>query len=295
MKILLATDGSVYSDEAARFLTKLNLSADDEIVVLHALSWTPILSEWESLYADFKEIRYEIAPKILDATEDILKPVGARITRLLVDGYADKVIIDTAGEKDADLVVMGARGLRGATSLIVGSVTKAVAIKSPKPVLIIKTTEKKKAGNMKILFATDGSVYSDAMGKVLASIPFPAGTELSILNVTGTSFEDIPERFVMEIDDRIKKIVAGTRETEVKQSEKIIGKARGHLSRRFSNIEEMIRFGDPSLEILNAAEKLNADIIAVGSSGMRGIRGLLGSVSRYILNHAPCSVLVGKH
>ncbi|NOZ68981.1 MAG: universal stress protein, partial [Deferribacteres bacterium] len=41
MKILLATDGSEYSDEAARFLTRLDLSADDEIVVLHALSWTP--------------------------------------------------------------------------------------------------------------------------------------------------------------------------------------------------------------------------------------------------------------
>ena len=295
MKILLATDGSVYSDEAAKFLSRLDLSADDEIVVLHALSWTPILSEWESIYADFKEIRYEIAPKILDATEEILKPVNARISRMLVDGYADKVIIDTAEEKGADLLVMGARGLKGATSLIVGSVTKAVAIKSPKPVLIIKATEGERPGEMKILFATDGSVHSDAMGRVLASIPFPAGTELTILNVTATAFEDIPERFAMEIDDRIKKIVAGTRETELKQSEKIINKAREYLSGRFSKIDEMVRFGDPSIEILNAAEKLNTDIIAVGSSGMRGIRGLLGSVSRYILNHSQCSVLIGKH
>ncbi len=295
MKILLATDGSEYSEEAAKFLTRLDLSADDEIVVLHALSWTPILSEWESLYADFKEIRYEVAPRILDAAEDILKPVKAGISRLLIDGYADKVIIDTAVDKDADLVVMGARGLKGAASLIVGSVTKAVAIKSSRPVLIIKTPAWEKSGAMKVLFATDGSIYSDAMGKVLSAIPFPADTELTILNTTATAFEDIPERFAMEINDRIKKIVAGARETESRQSQEIIKKAREYLHNRFSKIEEMTRFGDPSIEILRAAEELNADIIAVGSSGMRGIRGLLGSVSRYILNHSQCSILIGKH
>jgi nucleotide-binding universal stress UspA family protein len=57
---------------------------------------------------------------------------------------------------------------------------------------------------------------------------------------------------------------------------------------------ELVRFGDPSEEILKVAETLNADIIAVGSSGMRGIKGMLGSVSRYVMNHTACSVLIGK-
>ncbi len=294
MKILLATDGSEYSEGAAKFLTRLNFSPGDEIAVLHALSWTPIMSEWESLYADLKEIRHEIAPKILDSAEDILKSVNAKISRSLIDGYPDKVIVDTAVDQGVDLVVMGARGLRGIGSLIVGSVTKAVAIKSPKPVLIIKTPKGEISGSMKVLFATDGSIYSEAIGRVLSSIPFPADTEITVLNVTATAFEDIPERFALEINDRIKRIVAGTRETEFKESEKIIKKAREYLSNRFSKIEELTKFGDPSIEILNAAETLNADIIVVGSSGMRGIRGMLGSVSRYILNHSKCSVLIGK-
>jgi len=39
---------------------------------------------------------------------------------------------------------------------------------------------------------------------------------------------------------------------------------------------------------------IKADIIAVGSRGLRGIKGALGSVSRHVLNHAECSVLIGK-
>jgi nucleotide-binding universal stress UspA family protein len=56
----------------------------------------------------------------------------------------------------------------------------------------------------------------------------------------------------------------------------------------------MKKVGDPATEILEAAAALDADIIAMGSRGLRGIKGTLGSVSRHILNHAECSVLIGK-
>ncbi len=154
MKILFATDGSEYSDRAASFLTRFNFSKDDEIAILHALSWTPVMNEWELIYADLREIRHEIAPRILDSTVNDLKSVNARISSSLVDGYPDKVIVDTAVDTGVDLVVMGASGFRGAASLIVGSVTKAVAVKSHKPVFIIKAPQGEISGTMKILFAT---------------------------------------------------------------------------------------------------------------------------------------------
>ncbi len=294
MKILLATDGSEYSEGAVKFLTRLNFSSDDEIVILHAVSWPLIMGEWQSLYIDFEEIRREIAPKILDSAVNILKAVNAKISTSLVDGYPDKSIVDAVVDLDVDLVVTGARGLRGIGSHIVGSVTKSVAINSPKPVLIIKPPQLEISGKIKILFATDGSNYSDETGRLLASIPFPDDTEITILNVIWTALSDIPERFVMEINDRVKDIVAGTRSKEFKASEEIIKKAREYLSNRFSKIEELSKFGDPPIETLNAAETLNADIIAVGSRGMRGIRGMLGSVSRNILNQSTCSVIIGK-
>jgi nucleotide-binding universal stress UspA family protein len=35
-------------------------------------------------------------------------------------------------------------------------------------------------------------------------------------------------------------------------------------------------------------------MIVVGSKGMGGFRGIIGSLSRYILSVAECSVLIGK-
>ncbi|HDH53350.1 MAG TPA: universal stress protein [Nitrospirae bacterium] len=294
MKILLSTDGSEYSLGAAKFLTNFNFSPDDEINILHVISWVPVTNEWGVFYDNFKEIRDEVVPKILETTADALKGVNAKIRTSFKEDYPDKAIVEASAESGIDIIVMGARGVKGIGSHIIGSVTKLVAINAHKPVLIINPPQEELSGKIKVLFATDGSVYSDEMGKLLSSIPFPDDMEITILNVIARSFEDIPERFVMEINDRIKKIVAGMREKEIKASEDIISRAEKDLNNRFSKIEKLTKFGDPSVLILNTADAVNADIIVVGSSGMRGIKGMFGSVSRYILNHSKCSVLIGK-
>jgi nucleotide-binding universal stress UspA family protein len=294
LKILLATDGSEFSESAAQFLTRLNLSTADEIFIFHVINWVPILSEWESLYPDFQELRREIAPKILESAADILKGVPAKISRTFTEGYPDKIIVDTVRSADIDLVVMGAKGSKGIGKYLIGSVTKHIAIDSPKPVLIIKPAPGKISGNMKNLFSTDGSAYSEAAGNMLTSIPFPEGTEITILNVIFSSFMDIPERFAIEIENSIKEGIARTREKEMEESEKIIAKTRQQLLKKFPKSESITKFGYPSTEILNTADSMGADLLVVGSRGMRGIRGMLGSVSRNILNHARCSVLIGK-
>jgi nucleotide-binding universal stress UspA family protein len=50
--------------------------------------------------------------------------------------------------------------------------------------------------------------------------------------------------------------------------------------------------GDPGVMICQAASDWQADLILVGRRGRSGISELLlGSVSNYVLHHAPCSVL----
>ena len=294
MKILIAMDGSESSEGAAKFLTGLNFSADDEISALHVISWTPILNEWEALYENFAVIREKVVPKILDSATGILKATGAKVSGMSADGIPDKEIINSSVDSGADLIVMGARGLRGLESYIVGSVTKAVAVMSHKPVLAVKPPQWERAGGLKVLFATDGSEHSIAMAKTIASLPFPGDTEVMVLSVISSSLTDIPERFAVEINDRVKNIVAAKRETEFGEAEKILDEAIGLLGGKFNKVGKQIKQGDPSEEILKAAEEMKADIIAVGSSGMSGIKGMLGSVSRYVLNHSTCSILIGK-
>jgi len=294
MKILLATDGSESAESAAKFLACLDFSENDQITVFHALNWVPFLYDKESYFGTLKEIKKEIAPRILNSAIRVLSQSHAKLSTAIIDGAPEHTIVDTAIKGDMDIIVTGARGIKGIRSIFVGSVTKSVVVNSPKPVLVTKPLVSGRSRKMKVLFAADGSEYSAAAGKLLARLPFADGAELTILNVIWSDFSDIPERFVLEVNDRIKEVVAEARTAEIRESQRIIEKAREPFAGKFRDISLLTQVGDPSAEILKAADAVGADLIVLGSRGLRGIKGMLGSVSRNVLTHAKCSVLIGK-
>ncbi len=299
MKILLATDGSEYSDKAVRFLTRFHWSPEDSISVFHAIYAIPFRTDQTFYHSQLEAIKKELAPRILDAAVAALKPVRAAISVEVEEERVnqctpEECIMTVAEKMGADLIVMGARGLKGISSVFLGSVTRQVVIHSSRPVLAVKPSIRLDADPFKIVFATDGSAESQATENLLASLPFPEDSELCIENVLASGFEDIPDRFAREVNDRIKDVVAATRALELSMSENIIEEAQSTLCRRFKKIRLLPRAGDPSEEILKAADEADADLIAVGSRGVRGIKVILGSVSRNVLTHAECSVLVGK-
>lgn len=56
------------------------------------------------------------------------------------------------------------------------------------------------------------------------------------------------------------------------------------------------RMGEAGIEICELAKNWGADLVIVGRRGRLGIQEIvLGSVSNYVLHHAPCSVLVMQH
>ncbi len=294
MKILLPTDGSEYSEAAAKFLKRLDLSRDDEITILHVISDDPFQDTEDYYYSRIKEIKQLIAPRILDSAMSILKPVPAKITAFLMNGYPDKCIVDTAVGTNADIVVMGPKRLKGIKSRIVGSVTKSVSVISPKPVLVIKPAQGESSDKIKILFATDGSDYARKAGEILTLMPFHDDTEVTVLHVITPAFYDIPDKFMTRIDESVREDLKRYSPIEQEESQKVIAQTAEYLSNRFSHIYKLTKTGEPSDEILNAANELGADMIVVGSKGMGGFRGIVGSLSRYILSVAECSVLIGK-
>jgi nucleotide-binding universal stress UspA family protein len=58
-------------------------------------------------------------------------------------------------------------------------------------------------------------------------------------------------------------------------------------------VEPLLVRGDPADVILALARQRQVDLIVMGRHGQRSLKHLfLGSVSRYVLNHAPCPVMV---
>lgn len=294
MKILLATDGSEYSEEAARSLLCMDLTVDDEIMLVHVVSWIPFQYDEESYYNTLKQIRQDVAPRIIDAALEELAPLKARISTAIIDGAPERYIVDTAEAGDMDLIVLGARGIKGLKSMLIGSVTKSVVLDSAKPVLVIKPGFCGNPGRKKVLFAADGSDFSAAAARFLASLPLSGDTEITLMHVIWSDFADIPDRFVIEVNDRIKDMLAETRAEEFRESDRILEETKGFLGQRFRKLTLVSRVGDPSHEILRTAGEMHADMIVVGCRGLKGMASMMGSVSRNILTHSDSSVLIGK-
>lgn len=299
MRILLATDGSECSETAAKFLNRINWSPQDSIIVFHAIYALPFPDDMKFHFDTLKMVKKDIAPKILDSAVAILRPVRAVISVMIKEFSPgectpDQCIMSAAESSDVDLIAMGARGIQGMKSAFLGSVTRLVTVHSSLPVLVVKPAAKGSAGGTRILFAVDGSSHSRAAGEFLSSVPFPDDTEVTVLHVIASGFSDIPERFAAEINERVKETVADARAREFAESERIVEEARHSLGKRFRSISVLSKVGDPSWEILRTAESLETDLIVAGCRGLRGMKSMMGSVSKNVLTHATCSVLIGK-
>lgn len=146
---------------------------------------------------------------------------------------------------------------------------------------------------MKILLATDGSEYSrKAIEKCCELFANQEDTELKIISVaepvrtlsadpfgiSGNYYEVIQddlERQATEFVARAEEIIRAKPEC-----------AKFHVSSK-------VFIGNVRQTIVEEAQKFGADLIVVGSHGYGFFgRMLLGSVSDFVLHHAPCSVLI---
>ncbi|MBP1039866.1 universal stress protein [Vagococcus sp. BWB3-3] len=65
-------------------------------------------------------------------------------------------------------------------------------------------------------------------------------------------------------------------------------------SKGYDNVETVLAFGSPKVLMAEELpEKYKIDLIMVGQSGLSAVEKLvMGSVSEYVIRHAPCDVLV---
>jgi nucleotide-binding universal stress UspA family protein len=142
---------------------------------------------------------------------------------------------------------------------------------------------------MKILLALDGSACSVVARDLVASLPWPSGTEVELV----AAF-DVPVDWTGGVGshmDWVGDVEDATRES---LAEQITGLGAPLLERGWTVSHRVVR-GRAASVINEVARELESDLIVTGSRGRGPLRSmLLGSVAAEIAADAPCSVLVAR-
>jgi len=139
MKILVPVDGSAYSLKAVETACDLAKAQAPATVVLTAVG-VQIPELEEGVYiAEKMKAQAEIA---LAKGKDVAKGKGIDAEVILSTGAspADE-IVKVAKDQQADLIVIGSRGLAGKTRSFLGSTASQVVTYSPCSVLVVKTQD----------------------------------------------------------------------------------------------------------------------------------------------------------
>jgi nucleotide-binding universal stress UspA family protein len=82
----------------------------------------------------------EDVERLLGEEADVLRAAGVEVETLAREGDPADAILDVAEQRDADLIVVGNKGMTGAERFLLGSVPNKVSHHAPCSVLIIRTS-----------------------------------------------------------------------------------------------------------------------------------------------------------
>jgi len=146
--ILHPTDGSKHSLKALEFAVELAKSRKAQLIVLHvqtAHGYDSIPWEMEE-FERVEHLRVTEAELLHQAAEAVANRVAGEARRMgaddveamAVDGDPARLIVETAKARDADMIVIGSRGLGDAAGLLLGSVSHKVAHSAPCTCVIVR-------------------------------------------------------------------------------------------------------------------------------------------------------------
>ena len=253
--IVVGTDGSPTATVAVEVAQKLTKRLRGRLVLVGALDAYGVSRQ--PLQTALYEAAEGARAKKVDATAE------------LIEGTPGESILAAAIKHDADLIVVGNRGMGQATRFRLGSVPDWVAHDAPCDLLIVDTTGR--AGPRepappysKILAGTDGSgTATEAVRKAYTLASVYAGSVI-----------------LVHVGDPLVGAIKLEEVTSAKPED--------------VEVQKRTVDGDPAQRICELAEAEDVQLVVVGNKGMAGVRRFLGSVPNKVAHEVPSDVLIVK-
>ena len=135
-RIVIGTDGSADAQDAVSKAADLAARLSAEVVLVHAFDPLDHLEDLDG-GRDLSEVEAATTRRLEEEWGAPLAARGVATETRVAHGNPAEVLCDLAEEIDADLIVVGARGLGRLESLLLGSTSSRVVNSSSRPVLVI--------------------------------------------------------------------------------------------------------------------------------------------------------------
>jgi nucleotide-binding universal stress UspA family protein len=281
--IIVGYDGSESSKAALKESSLWVKKHGGRLFLVHAVFFDE--EEFTNLPAQ-REHRLELGGKICKtAKQTVMAEDAIEVESLLCEGEPPEVIADVAQGKQADLIALGTYGRKGIRRLLMGSVTAEVILKAACDVLVVKRQCSECTGKYSsLLVSFDGSEYSRKALQRACELVRADHAVLSVLYVI-PRYEEMVEFFRT---DSIQKSLQ-------REAEKIIAEAQKISLESGVSIKTHIREGHAADEVISEAQRLENDLIIMGTHGWKGFsKAVMGSTTRRVITHASCPILVVK-
>jgi len=284
-KVMIATDGSEYSRHAAEFLARLPHAQKLEIAVASVVNTPRVYTDgtqvqWLNEYVG--ELRKQ-AVQGFQEIEQIFEGADVQLRHEVVQGPVGPTLVDLAKQLDVDLVAMGARGHSNIERILLGSISDYVATHAHCSVLVVRPSAGDDDQDLRIAFGYEDTGPAEAAAEELREIQWGAQSHLHVVGV-----------------NQPIRGFGGERDLDVGQHTEInaaVCHAASELKDACAHIRTHVvdhrHVGEGLIEF---AEDQACDLLVVGETERSAVgRLLMGSVSRYVLRHAPCSVWITRN
>lgn len=286
MKVLLATDGSENAESAVRMLSEMPNGQNVQLTVISVVQMPDlhhVLGDERFKKQFLSDCKAKIEP-VFEGIRESLSGKNYQVEHEILEGHPGKMIVEFAEQHEFDLVIVGAVGESLIDRILLGSTSEFVATHATCSVLVVRP-EKPESRHPSYLISYDGSEQAQIALQQVAKSGWAGCCPIDLVQVVC-----LPESLLASDDSASleQDVRADTLESMEDLAETPALAALDITAR-------LVESPHVGKGLCQFAVEHESKIIVMGSTG-RGLiaRFLLGSVSRYVLQNAPCSVWIGR-
>lgn len=306
MKVLIACDGSAFSDVAIDEMAHAGLPAQGSVMVVTVAEvWLPPPEQRDGSDKFVEELlrrHREKGNRLLREASAIADLAAKRVCRVLPGwkvetestyGSPAWSILTASDKFSPDLIVVGSHGESAIERLVLGSVSQKVLTEADCSVRVAREGKHiLDSHDLRLIIGYDGLSGAEAAVESVAARSWPKNTQIRLVIVTDPADQPLMERLIAPFGHEADI------ETEIQH--KWISALAHEASRKLIdaglNVSTVLLAGKPHDVLLREALEWDSDCIFLGANayGSRLERFLLGSTSSAVAARAHCTVEVAR-